>query len=268
MTTSLSHDTRDLAETYDRRSDSQFAGGKRLVERLGLAADARVLDVGCGTGRLARWIAESVAPAGRVVGIDPLPERVAIARAHAPTLTFEVGQAEDLSAFADQSFDAVCMSAVIHWVDDKPKALAEARRVLGAGGHLGLTTLPRELTGSSSVGRALLPILGRAPYAGRVDLAAFDGGHRWVTTTDLITMIVDAGLELTALHVVPRSTRFESGAALVAFLEASSFGNFTRIVPEDLRDSLRHDLATSFDAGSAGGVDLKDFGMAAVATRV
>src|SRR5271166_3089920 len=124
--TSLSHDTSHLAETYDRLSDSQFEGGKRLVERLGLKAGDRVLDVGCGTGRLARWIAERVAPGGAVVGIDPLVERV---------------------AFASESFDAVCMSAVFHWVNDKPKALNEARRVLRAGGRLGVTTLPRELLG-------------------------------------------------------------------------------------------------------------------------
>jgi hypothetical protein len=37
MTTSFTHDTSPLAETYDRLSDSQFEGGKRLVERLGVA---------------------------------------------------------------------------------------------------------------------------------------------------------------------------------------------------------------------------------------
>ena len=125
MTTSLTDDTRQLAETYDRMSDSQLESGKRLVERLGVAAGDRVLDVGCGTGRLARWIAERVGPKGSVVGIDPLPDRVAIARAHGDGITFEVGQAEDLGAFGEGSFDVVCLSAVFHWIEDKPKALRE-----------------------------------------------------------------------------------------------------------------------------------------------
>jgi ubiquinone/menaquinone biosynthesis C-methylase UbiE len=78
--TSFAHDSKQLAEIYDRVSDTQFDGGKRLVERLGLDEAARVLDVGCGTGRLARWIAERVGPKGSVAGIDPLEERVASAR--------------------------------------------------------------------------------------------------------------------------------------------------------------------------------------------
>ena len=138
--TSLAHDSPELAQKYDRLSDSQLAGGKRLVERLSLKAGDRVLDVGCGTGRLARWIAEIVGPSG-VVGVDPLIDRVDVARAAAPRLSFAVGQAEDLGAFEAESFDAVSMSAVFHWVRDKPKALAEARRVLRPGGRLGLTTL-------------------------------------------------------------------------------------------------------------------------------
>src|SRR5262249_6553897 len=115
MTTSFAHDSRDLAEMYDRVSDLQFEGGKRLVDRLGLKEGACVLDVGCGTGRLAQWIAERVGTTGFVAGIDPLDERIDIARSRGGTVRFEVGQAEDLRAFEDASFDIVCMSSVFHW---------------------------------------------------------------------------------------------------------------------------------------------------------
>jgi len=43
--TVFAHDSRHLAETYDRVSDFQFEAGKHLVERLGLEDGARVLDV-------------------------------------------------------------------------------------------------------------------------------------------------------------------------------------------------------------------------------
>jgi arsenite methyltransferase len=270
MTTSFAHDSSRLAETYDRLSDSQFEGGKRLVGRMRIQAGDHVLDVGCGTGRLTEWIAERVGPGGSVVGIDPLVERIAIARARARAggISFEVGQAEDLSAFAAESFHAVCMSAVFHWVSDKPKALAEVRRVLRPGGRLGVTTLPRELMGASTVTAVCGPVLGRSPYAERVDFSALALVSRGHTTTEIISMVLESGLELAQLHVMRRSRNHANGEAVVDFVESSSFGNFLRMVPEDLRASLRLDLAAAFDAKKGpDGIPVRDYGTAFVARR-
>jgi ubiquinone/menaquinone biosynthesis C-methylase UbiE len=272
MTTSFTHDSSHLAETYDRLSDSQFEGGKRLVERLDAKPGDRVLDVGSGTGRLARWIAERVGPTGSVVGIDPLPDRVAIARANAPGVAFEVGRAEDLTAFADESFDVVCMSAVFHWVDDKKKALAEVRRVLRPGGRLGITTLPRELLMAGTVATVLAPLLGQAPYAPSVDLSKFVLASHGLTTSDLLTLIVESQLRPLELHVMARTRSHARGADVVDFLESSSFGNFLRIVPDELRPSLRTDLSAAFDAragsdGAPGQIVLHDWGTVLVARK-
>ncbi|HEY3816817.1 MAG TPA: methyltransferase domain-containing protein [Polyangiaceae bacterium] len=275
MTTSLTHDTPQLAETYDRLSDSQFESGKRLVDRIGVEAGDRVLDVGCGTGRLARWMAERVGPQGSVVGIDPLPERIAIARARAqahvpagaPAISFEVGQAEDLSAFAAESFAAVCLSAVFHWVADKPKALREIRRVLRPDGRMGVTTLPRELLASSTVTAVCAGVLTRAPYVERVDLSVLVAS-RGPTVTDILAMVVESGLQLVQLHVVERTRTHPRGEDVVDFLESSSFGNFLRMVPEELRAPLRVDLAAAFDATRGPeGIVMRDYGTVFVARR-
>src|SRR5215470_9719516 len=199
--TSFTHDSRSLAETYDRVSDLQFEGGKRLVERLGLNEGARVLDVGCGTGRLAHWIAERVGAKGAVTGIDPLEERIHIARSRGGTVRFEVGQAEDLGAFEDASFDVVCMSSVFHWVSDKAKALAEVRRVLRPGGRLGVTTQPHELSKVGTVGLVLERLLARTPYAGRVDSSMLTLAKSPCTTTDLVSLVLENRLDLAELHI-------------------------------------------------------------------
>jgi len=268
MTISFTDDTSHLAETYDRISDFQFENGKRLVERLDLEAGDRVLDVGCGTGRLARWIAERVSPTGSVVGIDPLAERIAIANAGAGGITFAVGQAEDLGAFASESFDAVSMSAVFHWVSDKPRALAEIRRVLRPGGRLGVTTFPGELSGAGTVPAVLAPVLARPPYAERVDRSGPGVQSRDYTTTRVISMVIESGLELAELHVAARSRHHATGADVVAFIESSAFGNLSKAVPAELREALRLDLAAAFDARKGPeGITIRDWGTLFVATR-
>lgn len=267
--TSFTHDSRRLAETYDRVSDLQFEGGKRLVERLGLTEGARVLDVGCGTGRLAQWIAERVGTMGAVTGIDPLEERIHVARSRGGNVRFEVGQAEDLRAFEDASFDVVCMSSVFHWVADKAKALAEVRRVLRPGGRLGVTTQPHELSRAGTVGLVLGSLLARAPYAGRVDDSMLTFAKRGCTTTDFVSMVLESRLDLAELHVTQSARTYASGEAVVDFMEASSFGTFLRPVPEELRPSLRADLIAAFDARrGAEGVAVRWWGVLFVATRV
>jgi ubiquinone/menaquinone biosynthesis C-methylase UbiE len=268
VTTSFTHDSAHLAQTYDRLSDPQFESGQRLVQRMGIGPGAHVLDVGCGTGRLARHIAERVGPTGSVVGIDPLADRVALARQQGPGLRFEVGQAEDLSAFPEASFDAVCMSAVFHWVENKPKALAEIRRVLKAGGRLGLTTIPRELMGVASVATALQSILVDAKYASKVDLSKLALASRGLTTTDHLNLMVEAKLHVVEAHVVERLRRHASGADVVDFMQSSSFGNFLRIVPEELQPTLRADIVAAFEARKTpDGIVMTDWGLVVVARR-
>jgi len=262
---SSADESRRLAEIYDRVSDFQLAGGKRLVERLGLEEGARVLDVGCGTGRLARWIAERVGPTGSVVGIDPLEDWISVARSHASAVQFEVGRAEDLGAFEDASFDLVCLSSVLHWVADKARALAEIRRVLRPGGRVGLTTLPQELSHAGTIALVLKPLLQRPPYAEHIDRS---GARRACTSTELVSLVLESRLELVELHITPTVSRHESGEDFVAFAEASAGGSLLAMVPEPLRASLRAELVAAFEAQRGpDGVVVRGWEVLVVAAR-
>ena len=128
-----------LAARYDelRPVDSNWVElVDRVVELGRLGGGARVLDVGCGTGRVAAALAERGA---KVWGVDPSAEMLEVARSRVPSsVGLKEGRAEALP-FRDAWFDgAVCMLSV-HLLD-RPRAFAELARVLVPGGRLVIAT--------------------------------------------------------------------------------------------------------------------------------
>ena len=103
--------------------------------RIDLREDDHLLEVGCGTGAVCRFLAES--GVRDVVGVDPCDLFVERARAlaAAQNLTFVVGDGRDLE-FADDSFDVVVFHTTLCHVPECERALAEAHRVLQPGGRL------------------------------------------------------------------------------------------------------------------------------------
>lgn len=113
----------------------------------------RVLDVGCGTGRLERALEGQA----RVWGVDASPAMLARAREAAPrSAGFKLARAEELP-FKDGWFECVVMWLVVHLVD-RPRAFAEARRVLQPGGRLAVVTFDERYFGQDWL-NALFPSL-------------------------------------------------------------------------------------------------------------
>lgn len=113
---------------------------KCLVDAYRLPPDARVLDVGAGTGEFSAKIATAW-PEARVIGVELLEASVEHARARhaalAPRLTFEVGDAFAL-AHPDDSFDLVANRHMVQSVPHVEKILAELARVTKPGGRIHL----------------------------------------------------------------------------------------------------------------------------------
>ena len=113
----------------------------RMLALSGVRAGQTVLDVGCGVGMTACYIAQRYAV--RVVGVDRQPGMIAWARRRAAQarladqVTFEVADAQTLPCAAD-TFDLVVSESVTAFVPDKPAALREYKRVAKPGGWVAL----------------------------------------------------------------------------------------------------------------------------------
>ncbi|MGH1393016.1 MAG: class I SAM-dependent methyltransferase, partial [Trichormus sp.] len=132
------------ASSYDSLLPSVFyqAVHKRLLEYVDLSAQANVLDLGCGTGRLLERLATKF-PELRGTGLDLSPKMLQVARLsnrHHPRLIFIEGKAEALP-FGDGQFDAVFNSiSFLHYLEPK-QVLQEVARVLTPSGRFYLVDI-------------------------------------------------------------------------------------------------------------------------------
>jgi ubiquinone/menaquinone biosynthesis C-methylase UbiE len=138
-------EAREMAGRLELRAKAadETAAREEYLSLLGVAPGERVLDVGCGTGVVARAMAKRVAPGGRVFGCDSSPALLEVARQRAKDagvdklIEFRAGDCRELP-FADGEFDAVIAATVLAHVPGVERAVREMVRVTRVGGRVGV----------------------------------------------------------------------------------------------------------------------------------
>ena len=112
---------------------------KDFVSEITLPKDAKVLEIGCGTGAVTRFLAD-LPQVSQALGVDPSPVFIAKARelaGEAQNLTFQEADGRTLPC-EDCSFDSVVFHTSLCHIPKPEEALAEAFRVLNPGGSLAI----------------------------------------------------------------------------------------------------------------------------------
>jgi trans-aconitate 2-methyltransferase len=122
------------AASYQRVSAPLEAMGREVLDRLELRGDERVLDAGCGTGRVTAALVERL-PRGHVVAVDGSPSMVEQARERlGPGV--DVFVADLLELELDEPVDAILSTATFHWIPDHDRLFERLSAALRPGGRI------------------------------------------------------------------------------------------------------------------------------------
>jgi trans-aconitate 2-methyltransferase len=200
------------ATTYDRSSQPQQAWASAVVDRLErIRADAIILDVGCGTGRVTEALVKLV-PRGRVLAMDASAEMVAVAQRRLGDRV-EVWCQDVLDLDLGQPVDVVFSTAALHWVPDHDRLWGRLAQALRPGGVA--SDLAPQLVGWS-------PWVFAAPRETerRLQKAGFSDIRCWLeerpTYPDDVAAFVRTSILAAHLARLPEDRRESFAAAVVA----------------------------------------------------
>ncbi|MBN2027627.1 MAG: methyltransferase domain-containing protein [Actinobacteria bacterium] len=233
------------AADYRDSSSQQKKWGRELLAKLRLDGGERVLDIGCGDGKLTAEIAELV-PSGHVVGIDSSPEMIAFARGafpgeSYPNLSWEVMDAREL-AFGEE-FDVVFSNAVLHWVSDQPRVLRGVERTLVPGGRILL-----QMGGAgnaASVVQVLASLLSRAEWGKYFH--DFTIPYSFCAPEEYTAWLREAGLRPARVELVSKDMTHEGPEGLASWIR-TTWLPFTQRIPEEKRDDFVAELVEGYVA--------------------
>jgi demethylmenaquinone methyltransferase/2-methoxy-6-polyprenyl-1,4-benzoquinol methylase len=205
----------ETAAHYDRINGIMAFGWgvwyrRWILHRVGLRADAQLLDVAVGTGAVAGAAASIVGPGGRVVGLDPSAGMLAEARRKL-SVPLVQGIAEQLP-FRAGEFDFLSMGYALRHVSDLKHTFAEYFRVLRPGGTLLILDFarPRSRVGRAAgrfhvnyLGPLVARVLSRRPEAQVLMRYCWDTVEHLVPAETILIAMADAGFQ-----VVSATTRF------------------------------------------------------------
>lgn len=202
------------AESYTRNARFVSDLGMPVVELLDPRPGERILDLGCGDGVLTLKLQELGC---QLVGIDSSPELVQAAL----DLDLDVAIQDATEMAFDDEFDAVFSNAVLHWISDADRVIANVFRALREGGRFVAECGGHKCV--ETIRTALIAELAKRGYDG-------EAADPWYfpTAEDYESRLAKAGFAVEYIDIIPRPTPLPGD--ITGFLETFG-GSFTSVLP-------------------------------------
>ena len=232
------------AGLYREVSTLQQAMAAEVLEALNVNGSERVLDVGCGDGRITSEIARRV-PLGSVVGVDASSNMIALASGKAgPNLRFEVADARHLPF--DREFGLVVSFNALHWVQEQALALRSIHKALkpGAVAHLRLVPM-----GARKSIETVLEQTRNAP-AWKEYFDGFRDPYLRLTQEEYCALAQECGFQIERVQTELKTWDFGSREAFVDFSSVTMVA-WTNRVPQSLRSRFITDVLDRYQTVAA-----------------
>lgn len=228
------------AVAYDDLSDPQFEWGMAVLETLQLRGDERVLDAGCGSGRLTEELLGRV-PAGAVVALDSSPQMLEQARQRLSRF----GQRVEFVRASLQEFeladkvDGIFSNAVFHWVPDHAAMFRCLHAALQPGGWLvaqfgGVGNLARAHRRADEVAEET---------RFKEYLAGVEYGAHFEDTASTRQRMEAAGFRVSEARLHTVEARFQRRERYEAFLRTVVLRQVLAKLPENLQNEFLEEIS-------------------------
>ena len=236
------------ASEYARISGLQEVMAEELLSLLDLKGTKRVLDVGCGNGKVTAEIASRV-PQGAVLSVDSSADMIAFASSHfgpmvRPNLRFEIAAARRLP-FRDE-FDLVVSLNALHWIREQDQALRSIRSAMKSDGVAQLRLVPtgKRKSVENVIEETRLSSRWARYYHG------FSDPYLHLTPEQYHALAEKNGFHIDRVHTEAKAWDFESRAAFVAF-GSVTFVEWTQFLPEPERLTFVNDVLDRYTSVAA-----------------
>jgi trans-aconitate 2-methyltransferase len=223
------------APAYAHRSSLQATMAAEVLTLLHLKGNERILDIGCGDGRVTAEIARRV-PHGSVLGVDSSHDMIQFASSHAETnLRFAVADAHALSFHNE--FDVVVSFNALHWLPDQAAPLRSIHSALKRNGYAQLRLVADgERKSLETVLEETRKSKKWAPY-----YSNFRDPYLHLTPDQYAELAEQNNFRVQHLHTAAKSWDFLTRENLFAFGQVT-FVEWTHVLPDPQKPPFINDV--------------------------
>lgn len=232
------------AADYNQNSANQQRWARELIAKLDLKGNERILDIGCGDGKVTAEIA-SYLPNGSVLGIDNSENMIDFAQSqfpasNFPNLTFQHKDALQLN-FHDE-FDVIVSFACLHWVNDHLPVLAGIKNSLKSSGRILL-----QMGGKGnalSIGRGIEKVIYSEKWSQYFDNLSLQTG--FYSDDEYKELLKSTGLNAQRVELIPTDMIHQGKEGLLGWIRTLGSANYVCRVPKDLQSEIITEIADTY----------------------